>query len=366
MMTFQRLLIFLITLAMAAGISSGTPAMTPEVKEGLNKILTITERTDALDLTSGNVSYTGGMRTGNPTANDILDSIEGWKWYLRGDAAEGYPSKTLVLEGINLSTADAKALIVPAGTTIMLKGANTVTSTYSDDASSYGLYACGSLTITGESDKDDILTVTGGNPSSKSTTTSFGLYVSGDLTMSGGRVDAIGGDSRFSRGISVNADLTMTGGSLYGRGGTASDGSSGLWLAADNAAFTLSGGTLSAAGGATTLGSSYGMYGSICTIKVTGGNFTAAGSTGKRNSFGVHILTRSVFTLSGGTAVLKGNDMGINIAPLITGSYEYKTNKFSILEPSENWTRGKIDNFLLYKYVGIRYDKSLKPEIELG
>ena len=87
-------------------------------------------RDTILDLTAGSVQYhtsSGQNGSANPETTDIADTTEGWSWE--------YQSKTLTLEGINLSTSGTIALRLPEDSTIMLvEGSdNTVTSTYDSD-----------------------------------------------------------------------------------------------------------------------------------------------------------------------------------------------------------------------------------------
>lgn len=363
MKKITKIVLFLMMLFSAAGL----PAMIAGAEKETQAVggRTCTERILSLDLTADEIIYAGGEGEGNPARSNIVDSTEGWKWYLYGGTAKGYSPKTLVLEGINLSAAADKVLVVPDGTTIVLKGINTVASTYRGDLSCYGLYACGTLTVTGESDDYDTLAVTGGIPDSTYTVTSAGLYA-GNFIMEGGCVTAVGGSAKFSRGLSVQTDLIMNGGSLHGLGGAASDGSAGLWMGGSDTSVTLSGGMLSVAGGPAAIGSSYGLYGSFCNISVTGGELTASGAAGSRGSFGVHILRRSLFSCTAGRMILWGDDMAANHIPLIDGDYQYKIGKEEASEPSGGWNEGRVSDFLSCKYVAVRLKEKNDEEIELG
>ena len=67
-----------------------------------------------------------------------------WAWYANGNTQLGYPAKTLVLNGIDLASSNFNAVIVPDGTTIILKGENKLYATTS------AIRCNGSLTIIGE------------------------------------------------------------------------------------------------------------------------------------------------------------------------------------------------------------------------
>lgn len=70
-------------------------------------------------------------------------SGSGWAWY--GSAADGYAANTLVLDGLQFNTTAEHAVIVPGGTTIVVKGTNSISSVLP------ALYANrGTTNITGE------------------------------------------------------------------------------------------------------------------------------------------------------------------------------------------------------------------------
>ena len=77
-----------------------------------------------------------------------------WAWYANGNTQLGYPAKTLVLNGIDLASSRYNAVIVPNGTTIILKGDNRLYSSASAILCMNGSDANdnGSLTIKGEKD----------------------------------------------------------------------------------------------------------------------------------------------------------------------------------------------------------------------
>lgn len=75
-----------------------------------------------------------------------------WAWYANENTELGYPAKTLVLNGIDLASSRMNAVIVPDGTTIILKGENRLYATtsaiicYGGSGDKY----MGGLTIIGE------------------------------------------------------------------------------------------------------------------------------------------------------------------------------------------------------------------------
>lgn len=82
-------------------------------------------RTNTLDLTGEVLSYvntSGDIANASPIDNNIIDTSEGWTWYLNGDSDAGYPERTLVLDDIMLQpvTTISSALILPDDTTIVL------------------------------------------------------------------------------------------------------------------------------------------------------------------------------------------------------------------------------------------------------
>ena len=87
-------------------------------------------------------SYDGGEFT----ASDTDCAGNTWAWYANGNTQLGYPAKTLVLDGIDFASSGLNAIIVPKGTTIILKGENRLYATTS------AILALGDLTIIGEDD----------------------------------------------------------------------------------------------------------------------------------------------------------------------------------------------------------------------
>ena len=145
-------------------------------------------------------------------------------------------AKTLTLRGVDFTTAARCAVVLPAGSTLVLadgtenflasgdfvteeRGEKDYEYTYV-----YGIYAAGDLTVRGGGS----LTVRAGNfQNTGKTPESVGLYVGGDLTMWSGNLTAMGGEARFveantdgwafSVGVEVTGgDVLIAGGCLHG------------------------------------------------------------------------------------------------------------------------------------------------------
>ncbi len=80
-------------------------------------------RTSTLDLTGEVLSYvntSGDIVDAFPITNDIINTSEGWTWFLHEDEVTGYPAKTLVLDGLNLHATTSVGIKLPPGATILL------------------------------------------------------------------------------------------------------------------------------------------------------------------------------------------------------------------------------------------------------
>ena len=124
-------------------------------------------------------------------------------------------ARTLTLTDFSFTTSAATALEVPAGTTIVLNGTNTVTSTYNGTVSSCGINATGKIIINGSGS----LIATGGN----STGNSNGIASDGDIAINGNAtVTAVGRTTATtSYGIWIDSGvLTISGGAVTATGGT--------------------------------------------------------------------------------------------------------------------------------------------------
>lgn len=145
-------------------------------------------------------------------------------------------AKTLTLRGVDFTTTARCAVVLPAGSTLVLAdgtenflaSGDFVTEETGEKDSEYtyvyGIYAAGDLTVRGGGS----LTVRAGNfQNTGKTPESVGLYVGGDLTMWGGNLTAMGGEARFveantdgfafSVGVEVSGgDVLIAGGCLHG------------------------------------------------------------------------------------------------------------------------------------------------------
>ena len=121
------------------------------------------KQTETIEVTGVEIAlnFTGEWYTAPPTwtydgvlFTDTNTDYEAntWAWYANGNTQLGYPAKTLVLNGIDLASSRYNAIIVPNGTTIILKGDNRLYSSASAILCMNGSDANGngSLTIKGE------------------------------------------------------------------------------------------------------------------------------------------------------------------------------------------------------------------------
>jgi len=246
------------------------------------------------------------------------DNIEsgGWAW--------DNTSNILTLSGINLSTDSAKALIVPADTTIVLEGANSIVSTgYDGSEGSSGIYALNGLTINGTG----TLNVTGADASG---TVSYGINVhTGDLTIDGGTITATGGIGNSSFGIALyEGTLSINGGTVNTIGGQGSL-SFGIWAAGD---IVISGGNLTAE----TMN-----LASLDDIGIRAVNMTISGSADVKSSgklYGAYLT--DTLTMSGSGAKLSAKaDSTIH-----ANSFGLRANNITISEASLTATGGAVTN----------------------
>lgn len=195
------------------------------------------QRTTGLDFTVDKLFYKiadGSTEYENPLISDITDSAEGWTWYK--NAHEPYAANTLVLDGIDVKTSDAIAIKLPEGSTVALVdgSVNTVRSTATSQAYTYGIYSIGSLIVKGRG----TLTAAGG---SESTSISAGIAAEGNLTIASGIINASAGRmSSRSVGIYSPASVSISGGTVTAFGAINTSESYGIY-AGNTAVF--SGGT---------------------------------------------------------------------------------------------------------------------------
>ena len=180
-------------------------------------------------------------------------------------------TNTLTLNGVNFTTTASTAVKLPEAATIVLNGDNIITSGEAKSKDSFGIYAEGSLTISGSG----TLNVTSGTANDDC----YGIYAKGSIAISGGTVTAEGGTANDnSYGIYTKDNITITDGTVTAEGGTAKDDSYGICAKEyddENISVNISGGTVTATGG-TSGRASLGIY--------SKGNFTISGTadvTGK-------------------------------------------------------------------------------------
>lgn len=210
----------------------------------------------------------------------------------------------LTLNGVNFTTSANIAVKLPAGSTIVLAEGtkNTITSTFksaSDDTFSYGILVDGgNLTIEG-----------GGQLAVKGGTAQYsdGIVVfSGSLTIDSGTVTATGGTAKLgSYGVYTDNGVEISGGIVNATGGEV-NGASGSSIGINtNRSVTITGGTVTARGGNGGQASS-GIntgYRSACTV--TGGDVTAIGGNASERSYGIRPSSTGTFTISGSHVIAK-------------------------------------------------------------
>ena len=180
----------------------------------------VTTRTTALGLAYNyELTYAGGAGTANPAQSNILDSTEGWKWYLT--AADGYAAKTLVLNGASIAVPSGSGVLLPEGATVVLAGGISQITAESAGISAWGdlrIKGGGSLFLCQDFDNgyssssqisaDGDLTIENGNITVINSIT--GLGSGGDLIIEGGNINVIGANN----GLSTGGDITIRGGSV--------------------------------------------------------------------------------------------------------------------------------------------------------
>ena len=176
------------------------------------------------------------------TASDTSAAVTA----LGGTDKATWDGSTLTLNGVNFVTTASTALQLPANTTIVLNGENTITGGDSDSSTCFGIYAWSNLTISGTG----TLNVTAGS----STKSSIGIRADDNLTITGGTVTATGkaATDGASHGIFAGDGVTITGGTVTATGGTAYYNSCGIYADGGGSGernVTISGGIVTATGG---------------------------------------------------------------------------------------------------------------------
>ena len=209
----------------------------------------------------------------------------------------------VTLKDVNIKADSGSALTSKGDVTLTLKGDNHLTGGISDNGN-YGLSgisSSGSLTISGG--ETDSLTAQGGSGTDGSG--GRGIF-SKDLTISGGTVNANGGDG--DNGIYSSGSVTISGGSTVTANGGNGTISGGNGIYSDSGDVTISGGsTVTAKGGD---GGSFGGGSGISSfnrVAISGSTVTANGGDSSSNSGGYGISSLDV-AISSGTVTANGGD----------------------------------------------------------
>ncbi|MDD6189945.1 MAG: S-layer homology domain-containing protein [Clostridiales bacterium] len=226
-------------------------------------------------------------------------------------------TKALTLKGVDFTTSATTAVKLSAGSTIVLADGTTNTITGGSTASGgcYGIYAEGNLTITipGGAAGTGTLTVTGGDITAAAGAMPFestGIYACGSVTISGGTVNATGGNitrgngtaSFKSYGIYAGNGVTISGGIVTAQSSTAPNRSYGIYAESGNIAVT--GGIVTATGRAAYYSYGIDAHAGSVTIENGGKVIAASGTTGEN---GAGIYAYGSVTISGSTTEVTAN-----------------------------------------------------------
>ena len=218
-------------------------------------------------------SETADFSTDPTAALSFLNAAKTGTTYSTWDS----DTNTLTLNGVNFETTAATAVRLPADSTIILNGVNTIKGGNSDSGDCYGIEGLGNLTIQGPG----TLNVTSGT-TSRTAYKSFGISAVA-VTIKSGTVIAKGGTAQMtedsmSGGIYGSNYITIEGGIVEATGGTAWRSCGFSIVALGN--MYISGGTVTATGGTSTEKDSYGIYTAYSAyVNITGGSLIAkAGS----------------------------------------------------------------------------------------
>ena len=220
------------------------------------------------------------------------------------DTSKGNVDVTFDDLNIDASSRSEAAMSVTGSgnTTIKLDGDNHLTGGNGRS----GIDSIGNLTIYGG--ENDSLTAKGGSGADGSG--GDGIH-SGSLTISGGTVNANGGDGKNGSdgGDGISSDsLTISGGTVTTKGGSGDDGGSGV-LIYSNGSLTVSGGTVTAnggnSGGIFNGGRGISSYGGVT---VSGGTVNANGGDSEDGDGGSGIFSFDRVAISGGTVEAAGGN----------------------------------------------------------
>ena len=214
----------------------------------------------------------------------------------------------VTLKDVNIDTSSRnKAAVSVTGegdTNIKLDGDNALKS----DIYRSGIYGSGSGSLTISGGENDSLTAQGGSGADGSYG-GHGIYSNGSLTISGGTVNATGGDGSNvnGSGISSNGSVTISGGTVTANGGNGGN-VSGDGIRSDGGV-TISGGTVNAAGGdGSSRNGGSGIYsGNSSSVTISGGTVKTTGGNGS-SSGGCGIYNSGSLIISDGTVNATGGD----------------------------------------------------------
>ena len=261
-------------------VKAGETEGTNKVSQGTNK-----DVVDTNTIITNSNKNTASSHTVTIEAKDKDDKVE------------------VTLKDVNIDTSSRnKAAVSVTGegdTNIKLDGDNALKS----DIYRSGIYGSGSGSLTISGGENDSLTAQGGSGTDGSG--GSGIF-SKDLTISGGTVNANGGD-----GITNNRGVTISsGGTVTAKGGSGEDGSGGRGISSFGGVTISSGGTVTATGGNSTGSNGSGGNGiySSSGVAISGGAVTANGGDSKDGSGGNGIYSSSSVAISGGTVTATGGD----------------------------------------------------------
>ena len=255
----------------------------------------VTTKNDTNTIITNQKTDTASSHTVTIKTNDKNDTVE------------------VTLKDVNIDASsrnEAAVSVTGSGnTTIKLDGDNHLTGGISDNGS-YGLSgisSSGSLTISGG-------TVNANGGDGKNGSGGSGITSLGSLTISGGTVNAAGGDGTNSSdggdGITNNRGVTISsGGTVTAKGGSGEDGSGGRGISSFGGVTISSGGTVTATGGNSTGSDGSGGDGiSSTSTTISGGTVTADGGSG--NFSGGNGIRSFDVAISGGTVNVAGGNGG--------------------------------------------------------
>ena len=319
----QRAAAFILTAAMLTTLTAPAFAKTWDIEKG---DITVKAGETGNDVTQNNVTTKNDTNT--IITNQKTDTASSHTVTIKTNDKNDTVEVTLKDVNIDASSRNEAAVSVTGSgnTTIKLDGDNHLTGGISDNGS-YGLSgisSSGSLTISGG--ETDSLTAQGGSGTDGSG--GRGIF-SKDLTISGGTVNANGGDGKNGSGGTVNAaggdgtnssdggdgitnnrGVTISsGGTVTAKGGSGEDGSGGRGISSFGGVTISSGGTVTATGGNSTGSDGSGGDGiSSTSTTISGGTVTADGGSG--NFSGGNGIRSFDVAISGGTVNVAGGNGG--------------------------------------------------------